>query len=386
MVLRKTTSLAFLAAFVLGGCSVFSDINNALFPSSDDADAGLSAPSPQATPQATTNTAQGAVPLPPPPAVSQSQMGALPSTGASGAAPGQPSGTFVGQKVSALRNDMAQLRGRVGTQSGQLQQLRGQIVQDSETYHGTIAAIQARLQVGTTPGNPVLVQQWNEAQNELERINGDVLRMNQLSTDVAASSTMASFLLNSVRDARTLSGGVDEDFRQLSGLEDETNTLSVSIERLLGDLATDTQRQQAYVSNERGNLNLLAVSIRSGQMYSGSLAVTPVSSMGPVGLSGASSLSGAGDRPLVVIRFDRPNVPYESALYTAVKAALDRRPTASFEVVSVAPSGAVESQVRRQAQSVVRSMTQMGLPPDRVHLSATSSQSVSKGEVQVYVR
>ena len=36
----------------------------------------------------------------------------------------------------------------------------------------TIAAIEARLQVGTTPGNPILVQQWNEAQSELDRING----------------------------------------------------------------------------------------------------------------------------------------------------------------------------------------------------------------------
>ena len=37
----------------------------------------------------------------------------------------------------------------------------------------------------------------------------------------------------------------------------------------------------------------------------------------------------AGDSPLVTIRFDKPNVSYESALYTAVKGALARATSAS---------------------------------------------------------
>ena len=52
--------------------------------------------------------------------------------------------------------------------------IRRQTIDHSERYHGAIAAINARLQVGTTPGNPNLVSQWNVAQAELAKIDGDV--------------------------------------------------------------------------------------------------------------------------------------------------------------------------------------------------------------------
>ena len=41
---------------------------------------------------------------------------------------------------------------------------------------------------------------------------------------------------------------------------------------------------------------------------------------------------------------------------------------------------------KRNAESVLRSLTNMGLPPDRVTLSATTSTSVQSNEVQIYVR
>jgi hypothetical protein len=95
----------------------------------------------------------------------------------------------------------------------------------------------------------------------------------------------------------------------------------------------------------------------------------------------------------MVIRFDRPNVTYEQALYTAVSQALERRPSATFDVVAVAPAGGNAGQValstsasKRNAENVVRSLTNMGLPADRISLSATSNASTQANEVQVYVR
>lgn len=359
MAFRKTHSVAVLAVLLLGGCSFADD---ALFPSLSPDSSGSSPASVQA---------------------SQPILGTS-SFVAPHVTPGQPTGTFVGQKVVNLRNDLTQLQTTLSSQNDQLQQLRGQVIQDSQTYHGTVAAIQTRLQVGTTPGNPILVQQWNEAQSEMDRINEDVLRLNRLSSDVASTSGMAAYLLDSVRAARSLSGAVDEDHRQLRVLEDETNTTTVTIERLLNELSSDVQRQQAYVSSERNNLNTLAVAIKNGQLYGTSLANTRLgSSMAPVGpVTAAPSAAPAlgNDRPLVVIRFDRPNVNYEDALYTAVRSALDRRPNAVFEVVAVSSSsGSVggaaigEASSRRNADSVVRSLTQMGLPNDRIRLSAGSS-------------
>lgn len=369
MAFTKTHSVAVFAALLLGGCS-FTD--QALFP-----------PLAQAPDSSSSTT--GAAASQPATTVENSYTLPKISSGAS-------TGTFVGQKVASLRNDLQQLQSTLGGQAGQLQQIRNQTVQDSQSYHGTVAAIESRLQVGTTMGNPVLVQQWNAAQGALDHINEDVLKMNRLSSDVAATSGLAAYLLDSIHAARGLSGAVDEDHRQLRVLEDETNGTIVLIERLLTDLATDVQRQQQYVSNERSNLNTLAVAIKNGQLYGTSLSnvayASPSASSGP-----AQAAASTTDRPLVVIRFDRQNVAYEDALYTAVKSALDRRPSAVFDVVAVSPSSGTpsaaalgETAARRNAEAVVRSLSQMGLPSDRVRVSSLSSPDTTTGEVRVFVR
>ncbi len=98
-------------------------------------------------------------------------------------------------------------------------------------------------------------------------------------------------------------------------------------------------------------------------------------------------------RPLVVIRFDRPDVPYEPALYTAISRALEWRPSAVFDLVAVSPSVGSEAETarsadeaQRDAERVMRTLSQMGLPGDRVTLSAMFSTDVRDNEVQIFVR
>ena len=194
---------------------------------------------------------------------------------APGVTNGAATGTYVGQKVASLRGDLQQLQGMLTRHNQALQAIRNDTVQDSQRYHGTVAAVNARLQVGTTPGNPILNQQWNAAQGELDRINEDVLKMTRLANEVTSSSALSAYLLESVRAARQLSGAVDEDHRQLRILEDETNRTVVLIERLLTELSDDVNRQQNYVANERTNLNTLALAIKNGQLYGSSFAARP---------------------------------------------------------------------------------------------------------------
>jgi hypothetical protein len=373
MAFNKTQSAAALAVLLLGGCSF---VDQALFPSVSP------------TPESPAASAAAAPATPSQPPVLGSTTFTAPAV-----SQGQPTGTFVGQKVASLRNDLQQLQTTLTNQSNELQQIRSQTVQDSEAYHGTVAAIATRLQVGTTSGNPILVKQWNEAQGELDRINEDVLKMNRLSTEVASTSGMAAYLLDSVRAARDLSGAVDEDHRQLRVLEDDTNATTILIERLLTELSKDVQRQQQYVANEHNNLNTLAVAVKNGQLYGPSLASAPYGTAAPPAAAPVLPGMTSTDRPLVVIRFDRPNISYEDALYTAVKGALDRRPGALFDVVAVWPSSGTpgaaalgETTARRNAEAVMRSLSQMGLPADRVHLSSLSSPDARSGEVRVFVR
>jgi hypothetical protein len=413
MVSSKIKVALLASAVALGGCSVFEDVGDLVWPSEDQPQPEVTqVPPPQPAQPAPPVAAQQPPAAYPPPAAYQPPA-AYPPAGAPGAppplgttnfqptppTPAAPTGTYVGAKVVQLRQDLVNMQAAITAHNAELQQLRNQTVQHSQAYWGTTAAINARLQVGTTPGNPVLVQQWNEAQAQLDRISSDVAAMNSLANKVAADSAMSSFLLESTRAAYGLSGAVDEDHRQLAILEDEVNKTVVLIDRLLNELSQDIHRQTDYVARERGNLTTLSLAIKNGELYGQSLAnrafeaATPAVAgrPAPTGTSYASPTEGR--RPLVVIRFDRPKVDYEQALYSAVSRALERRPDASFDLVAVTSQKGSPAQAainanaaRRNAEAVLRSLNNMGLPADRVTLSATTSATASGNEVHLYVR
>ncbi len=385
MKFEKVRIFAVGMTLLLPACS-FSDIS--LWPSlTGDDPAGKPAqaaktppPSPKASApaaQATTQPALGTGNFEPP-----------------GVTPGASTGTFVGKKVVELRSELGRLQANISNQNGQLQKLRGQLVANSQRYHGTIAAVNARLQVGTTPGNPILVQQFKSAQGDLDRLGQDVDQMNTLSGGIGSSSTMSSFLAESAQAAFSVSGAVDEDHRQLAILEDEVNRTDVLIDRLLTEVSSDVRRQTNYVMTERANLNLMSAGIKSGEIYGGSLLNVAMASSGSgIGVTAGAPLSTAGRRPLVVVRFDRKDVPYQQALYNAVSRVLEQRPNAVFDLVAVAPSAGGQARValntnksRRHAEAVLRSLIEMGLPPTRVAVSARTQSGARTNEVHLYLR
>ncbi|SDG86961.1 hypothetical protein [Roseospirillum parvum] len=403
MALSMKRSLVVSLVAALSGCSFASE---ALFPSTVESEGGAEGTAQPAGQSASQGGTQGAA-----------QASASGGAGAYGAAPppqlgsttfdpppistGPATGTFVGQKVVTLRNELSQLQGTISQRNGALQAIRGQTEQDSRAYHEAVATINARLQVGTTPGNPVLVERWRQAQDSLGRLEQDTARMNDLATQVASDSAMAAYLLDSVRAARNLTGAVEEDHRQLRVLEDETNQTVVLIERLLGELSRDVGRQRQYIASEKSNLNTLAVAVKNGSLYGNSLANQAASAtLQPTrapqttsGLAGLPMAGVSGQRPLVVIRFDQPNVNYEDALYQAVSQATQRYPQADYELVAVSPAQGTPgqqalsaNQARRSAENVLRSLSNMGLSPDRVRLTAMRSRQAAANEVHLYVR
>jgi hypothetical protein len=346
---------------------------------------GRATPAPQ--------TAQAAPPMSMPAPTAQPPLG----TGVfqpTGVTPGTPTGTEVGRKVNDVREELRQVQGSISTHNSALQQIRARIIQESQRYHGTIAAVNARLQIGTTPGNPILVQQFNSAQTDLEKLNEGVGEMYKLATDVAGTSSKAAFLSESSRATRGISGAVDEDHRQLAVLEDEVDRTVVLIDRLIKEVSTDVRRQTNYIAGEKANLNTVGAAIKTGEMFGASLgqiAKDAQDRANPV--AAGEARDPGGRRPLVVIRFDRTDVPYQQALYSAVSRVLERRPDAVFDLVAVAPAvgGAAREAVntnrsRRHAESVLRSLVEMGLPPSRVAISTRTMADAKVNEVHLYLR
>ena len=371
----------FGGVLLLTGCA-FSD--EALLPSLTGEDpAGQQA---QAQPQPVQAEPQPIVPRAAPPGLGTT------SFETPGVTAGTPSGTHVGQKIDELRDDLGRLQSRMGEHNNQLQAHRSAARESAGAYHGLVGAMNSRLQVGTTPGNPELVAQWNQAQIELNKVGESIASLNTLANEAASSSALAAFLLESTRATFELRGAVEEDHRQLAILEDEVNKTVVVVDRLLNELTEDIARAQNYFTTERSNLTAMQIAIDNGEYIGGSLASRAYGVPAPPPAGGAASLVGQR-QPLVVIRFNQPNVEYEQALFTVVSRALERRPNAAFDLVAVAPSIGSAAQVslatsksRRNAEDVLRSLTNMGLPADRITLSATSSASAQVNEVHVYVR
>ena len=306
---------------------------------------------------------------------------------------GADSGTFVGSKVSELRKELRRLQINVSRNNSNLQQLRANSVQSAESYQRAVAVVNSRLQVGTTPGNPVLVQRFNAALSLLNSISEDIGSMNKLTSQVTSDSTLAAFLSENTRAAFRVSGAMDEDHQKLAMLEDEVNRTVVLVERVLKELSEDIQRHTNFVATERSNLNTLSESIKTGEIMGASLtnrALDAVASgrQNSFGLRAQLSIS---SRPLVVIRFDRKDVAYEQALYNAVSRVLERRPGSTFSLVAIAPNlgGAAKlavdrNKARRNAENVLRSLQRMGLSPNRVSLSERTARATST-EVHLYL-
>jgi len=344
---------------------------------------------------------------------------------------GPSSGTMVGNRALELRDEVLRLRSSVNLNASEFMVLRANGAAGAVQYHSTVAAITARLQNGTTRGNPILLRQWEEAEQSLNEVTSSLNRLNSLQTSVAADASLASYMLESIQAGFLLSGAVDEDHDQLRLLRDEVSRLVVQLDYLRGQVANDIQRQTNYLTTERSNLQALAFAITRGELLGSSIAnrpviVTPPSVMsmpsssrpmtraapvspvingalGPSPMSPRNYMAETGSfskgvapstgRLLVLIRYNKPNVEYEQQLSAAVGSVLQRKADANFSIVAVSPSSGApatlarfQEQASRNAENVKRALVQLGLAPSRITVARTETQDAQMAEVHVYVR
>lgn len=302
--------------------------------------------------------------------------------------PGSDTGTAVSKTVAGLRTQISTLQGSLQTNSQRYHELRASGANAAASYYESRAKITARLQTGTTRGNPELVAEWNRAQTALDQLAGNINSLNGLGTSVATDASTAHYALNQISATFNVSGAVDEDHRQLSVLQDETNQTIVLVDRLLSEVAADVQRQTAYVANERANLTALATAIKNGELF-GANGTSPLLMASATAGSSTASQSLV---PIAVVR-QQSTRPYADDLYSAVHKALSVRPSANFTVVGKSPSTGTPSAValartsaQRFAEDISRSITEMGLPASRVMVFTQPVPNVSGTEVWVYTR
>lgn len=97
--------------------------------------------------------------------------------------------------------------------------------------------------------------------------------------------------------------------------------------------------------------------------------------------------------PLVIIRFDRPEVAFGLPLAQVVERTRTREPGAAFDIVTVSPSLGEDEEIltlaqagRERGEQVYATMTDLGLTADALSLASTVSPAVTVNEVHIYLR
>ena len=302
----------------------------------------------------------------------------------------------ISKKVAAIETKLRQIQKNIKRDSLTFRELKAKSAEEANSYYEHVARIRARLQNGTTPGNPELVEMWKQASVLLSKSDKNMAETAKLSSEMIRAKNELDALLETIHGTFSVPGALEIDHENLKALEDEANQTIISLNRLSSDLSSQITRQQQYFGTESQNINLLSTEIQNGAVSTKNRSTPPAPATTlqrpvPAYFSSAEDLPEAelaGRRPLMVIRFDKQKVDFEQSLYKAVKAALDKRPSIHFEVVAVSPAntrtGAFEA--AKNADAVKEALLAMGLPEKRIYSSQTSKNSIKTTEVHLYLK
>jgi len=308
-----------------------------------------------------------------------------------------PTGTFVGGKINQFRADLSSIQNAVSSHNNDFLRFKDLVDEQTSVYQGLSSAIRSRLQIGTTPGNPILVGQWNDAQRALEDIQNNVNNLQIVNNRVTADAALITHLKNAIDSSFFISGAIDEDHNQLKVLKDDVQRTSVLYARLMDELDEKISREIQILNAERQYMKELSADVEIGK-FGGRVSAPPtrssVSSSTQSNIESADSVDTIKIAPLnydnaiLVIKFDDTNFDYSTALFESISNALEQMPSASFEVVAVSPTGGASfaEKARQRASEVFNKVVEMGVPSERVSLASSNSTSAQAEEVHIYLK
>jgi hypothetical protein len=303
---------------------------------------------------------------------------------------GEPVFTYVGQRILEMQNEYSKLDNDISKRKLSFDLLKSNGIKSAENYHSLVAAIAARLQIGTTPGNPILLDQFEKAQSELSDVSAQGQTIVDVGNQIALLSTRVDYLLEQARSAKRLRGAVDQDHRNLSSFQDSLKRRSVDVLRSLEELNETVRRREIFLAAERRRLTLLANAISVGESFGiglGTVQSLPVSDE----RSDLNDKTNVSANPIAVFKINTESEKYHQDLYGAVSAALEKAPKAKFTLVAVSSSaGNSSKQAERAANAkldvgkIISSLISMGMPADRLSVSSLSVASIENTEVRLY--
>lgn len=304
-----------------------------------------------------------------------------------------PTGTFVGGKINQFRGDLSSIQNAISSHNNDFLRFKDLVDEQTSVYQGLSSAIRSRLQIGTTPGNPILVGQWNDAQRALEDIQNNVNNLQIVNNRVTADAALITHLRNAIDSSFFISGAIDEDHNQLKVLNDDVQRTSVLYARLMDELDQKISREIMILNDEREYMKKLAEDVEVGK-FGGRVSSPPTTSSNIQEQAKPKSIDTVNIAPLnydnaiLVIKFDDTNFDYSTALFESISNALEQMPSANFEVVAVSPTGGASfsDKARQRASEVFGKIVEMGVPSERMSLTSSNSTTAQAEDVHIYLK
>lgn len=300
--------------------------------------------------------------------------------------------TYVGQRIVEMQGEFNKLDSDIKKGEDNFEELKFNGIKSAENYHSIVAAIAARLQIGTTPGNPILLSQYEQAQTVLSEVGAQGQNLVDVGNKIALYSTRVSYLLEQARSAKKLRGAVDEDHRNLSFFQDSLKRRNVDVLRTLEELNETVRRRDIFLAAERRRLTQLANAISVGESFGlglGNLNSLPATN-DETANEGRRSENNVSPNPIAIFRINEQE-NYEQNLFGAISATLDKAPKSKFTLVAVSSSAGNPSEqaqraanARNDVSKLISSLVSMGMPVDRISVSSVSVASIENTEIRLY--
>lgn len=302
-------------------------------------------------------------------------------------------GTIVGQKVIAFRNELTELQTSIKKNNSELQSVRASVISNAIEYHNTTAAMEAKLQMGTTPGNPIMYSMLQKTQGNVVIMDENANILNKIYNQAVSDISVVNNLLDSIRATYSVSGAVDEDHAQLRTLENETGQTAILLNSLINEVGNDYSRQLEYTNNARNYLASLDKAIKVGSYGVNNPPLTSqVKSHKSVKRAHnvmPSTPRGVSGKPLFVAKFNNNNLDYKNSLHQAIKASQSRNKNFYYDIVAVSPiSGDNNTKTTAQAHavSIFQEFVNNGVNPEKINLLSKTSPKAVVPEVQIFVK
>ncbi len=314
---------------------------------------------------------------------------------------GKASDTEGGRAVALLRLGFMDLLTRIQFHNDELQLLRRSLVVDAKGYSAAVAELGLEAGDAVPANDAQFAARTDDMGRRLNRLYADLLKLNGLASKVTVAAAVAARHLNDSRALMDLPDLTAEDRRQLAALQRTIEATITLTHEFLSETHLDIGSQTQYATEQRTRLAELIDQVASADPEgpvkagqeprtrdTGDTGDAAETEAADTGLAAGKFAMPAG-RPLVIIRFDRPDVAYGKPLYQAVNEAVTRRADARFEIVGVSPlgtNGLVTTAAMAHALKVKQTLSEMGLPEDRMRLLSAASADAASDEVRVFVR